>query len=130
NKFNWFDKDTFTDAMIEKYAAGGLKSVTEFRVVKQHISNSLKVNKTAILSKRLREFADDPELRVEHLEIEGASVGVLVRTMRRDIGKLRRTVSEIDVEQFYGEDEFWDELEQFSAVIQKKLKEVGRRSKQ
>jgi len=50
--------------------------------------------------------------------------------MRKDIGKLRQVVSEIDVDQFYGEDDFWDELDELVKVIQKKLKEVGRRTKQ
>ena len=129
NKFAWFSKSKFTDSMIEKYKEGGLKSVTEFRVIKQHISNAAKSDKVALLSKRFKEFVDDPKLRVDHLEIEGAGVAAQVRKMKKDIGKLRQVVSEIDVEQFYGEDDFWDELEQLAAVIHKKLKEVGRRTR-
>jgi hypothetical protein len=130
NAFDWFHKNKFTDAMIKKYEIGGLKAVTEFRVIKQHISNAAKSKKLTLLSKRFKEFIEDPKLKVEHLEIEGAGVAAQVRKMRKDIGKLRQIVSEIDVEQFYGEDDFWDELEQFAAIIQKKLKEVGRRTKQ
>ena len=37
--FSWFDKDEFTDQMLIKLAAKGLKSVTEFRIIKQHITN-------------------------------------------------------------------------------------------
>ena len=130
NKFEWFNKRKFTDAMIEKRNAGGLKAVTEFRVVKQHISNAAKSEKLTLLSKRLKEFVEDPELKVEHLEIEGVSVAAQVRKMRKDIGKLSQVVSEIDVEQFYGEDDFWDELDDLATVIRTKLKEVGRRTKQ
>lgn len=130
NKFSWFDKEDFTDAMIEKYEAHGLKSVTEFRTIKQHISNAAKSEKLTLLSKRFKEFVENPTLKVDHLEIEGAGVAVQVRKMRKDVGKLRQIVSEIDVEQFYGEEEFWDELEQLTKVIQTKLKEVGRRLKQ
>lgn len=130
NKFTWFNKDKFTDAMIEKYTARGLKSVTEFRVIKQHISNAAKSDKLTLLSKRFKEFVDNPRIKVEHLEIEGAGVAAQVRKMKKDIGKLRQVVSEIDVEQFYGEDDFWDELEALVTVIQEKLKEVGRRVKQ
>ena len=115
--------------MIKKKNAGGLKSVTEFRVIKQHISNAAKSEKLSLLSKRLREFAEDPKLKVDHLEIEGLSVAAQVRKMRKDIGKLSQVVSEIEVEQFYGEDEFWDELESLAAEIRKKLKEAGRRMK-
>jgi ParB family chromosome partitioning protein len=129
NKFGWFRKGKFTDAMIKKYEVHGLKSVTEFRVIKQHISNAAKSSKLPLLSKRFKEFVVDPALKVEHLEIEGAGVAAQVRKMRKDIGKLRQKVSEIDIEQFFGEDGFWDELEQLSAAIQLKLKELGRRTK-
>jgi hypothetical protein len=66
---------------------------------------------------------------VEHLEIEEAGVAAQVRKVRKDIGKLHQIISEIDIDQFYGEDDFWDELEELATVIQKKLKEVGRRTK-
>src|SRR5262249_15415438 len=59
NKFDWFSKNKFTDAMIKKYTAGALKSVTEFRVIKQHISNAAKAGKVALLSRRFKEFVDD-----------------------------------------------------------------------
>jgi ParB family transcriptional regulator, chromosome partitioning protein len=129
NNFAWYKKSKFTDAMIDKYTVGGLKSVTEFRVIKQHISNAAKSNKLGLLSKRLREFVEDPSLKVEHLEIEEAGIAAQVRKMSKDIGKLRQVVSELDVDQYYGEDDFWDMLEKLAVVIQKKLKEVGRRTK-
>jgi ParB family transcriptional regulator, chromosome partitioning protein len=129
NEFEWFDQKTFTDQMIKKYNAGALKAVTDFRIVKQHISNASKVRKLPLLSKRLREFAEKPELKVDHLEIEAAGVAAQVRRMTRDIGKLRQVISEIDADQFYGEEAFWNELESLVETIQKKLKELGRRAK-
>jgi hypothetical protein len=129
NKFVWFKKNKFTDAMIKKYTAGGLKSVTEFRIIKQHISNAAKSKKLALLANRFKQFVEDPKLKVEHLEIEEAGVAAQVRKVRKDIGKLHQIISEIDIDQFYGEDDFWDELEELATVIQKKLKEVGRRTK-
>src|SRR5207249_569667 len=97
NKFSWFNKNKFTDAMIEKYTAGGLKAVTEFRVIKQHISNASKSDKLTLLSKRMKEFVDEPKLKVEHLEIEEADVAAQVRKMRKEVGKLSQVVSELDV---------------------------------
>ena len=66
-KFPWFNKDTFTDAMLAKSEQGALKSVTEFRVVKQYINNAVKANKVATISKRLKEYADEPTLESDHL---------------------------------------------------------------
>jgi hypothetical protein len=49
--------------------------------------------------------------------------------MTKDVNKLTSMLSDIDVEEIYGEDAFWDHLEQLSATIREKLKEVGRRVK-
>lgn len=129
NKFNWFNKNTFTDAMIKKQMAKGLKSVTDFRIIKQHISNAEKAGKLTQMSKRLQEFTNQPDLRVDHLEIEGVGVSTQVRTMTKDIGKLRQTIKDIDVDEFVAEEDFWEDLEKLVATIQAKLQELGRRSK-
>jgi ParB/RepB/Spo0J family partition protein len=34
-KFDWFNKDRFTDQMLEKFDQGGIRAVTDFRTVKQ-----------------------------------------------------------------------------------------------
>ena len=129
NKFEWYDRDRFTDAMIAKYSAGAIRAVTEFRVIKQHISNAAKSKKVTLLSKRFKEFVDNPKIKVEHLEIEAAGVAAEVRKMRKDIGNLSRVVSEIDVDDFYGEEDLWNELEELAAIIREKLKEMGRRTR-
>jgi ParB family chromosome partitioning protein len=129
NGFPWFNKTAFTDAMIEKRKARGLRAVTEFRKIKQHISNADRAGKTSLLSKRFREFVDDPKIEVEHLEIEGVGVAAQARHMAKDIGKLRQAVSEIDVDQFLGEEKLWESLEELAAAIMAKLKESGRRTR-
>ena len=60
NKFVWFKKNHFTDAMIDKREAGGIKAVTDFRLIKQHISNAIKAGKTALLSRRFRSLPKPP----------------------------------------------------------------------
>lgn len=128
NKFEWFERDEFTDAMIEKQKAKALKAVTEFRVIKQHVSNANKAGKLKQISKRLQEFTEQPDLRVDHLEIEGVGVTTQVRAIKKDVGKLRQTIKDIDIDQFFGEEELWEDLEKLVATIQAKLKELGRRS--
>lgn len=59
--FQWFKKDVFTDAMLRKRKAKGLKAVTDFRLVKQYVTNAVKAGKTGIISGRLREFAETPD---------------------------------------------------------------------
>jgi hypothetical protein len=67
--------------------AKGLKAVTEFRVIKQHISNASKIDKLDLLSKRFKEFVEDPGLRVDHLEIQGAGVAAQVKKMTKDVAE-------------------------------------------
>src|ERR1700687_4604963 len=61
-KFSWFNKDKFTDDMLRKVEEKGIKSVTDFRIVKQYINNAVKAKKTPAISKRLQEFAEQPSL--------------------------------------------------------------------
>jgi ParB/RepB/Spo0J family partition protein len=129
NKFEWFDRDKFTDAMIEKQKAKGLRAVTEFRIIKQHISNANKAGKLRQLSKRLEEFTNQPDLRVDHLEIEGVGVATQVRAITKEVGKLRQIIRDIDVDEFFAEEQLWDDLEKLASTIQSKLQELGRRSK-
>lgn len=129
NKFDWFKKGPFTDAMIEKRIVGGMKAVTEFRKIKQHISNAHKAGKVNLLSKRLMEFASDPELKVEHLEIESVGVAAQAREMTKSVAKLQQQVSELDTEQFYGEDELWQSLDALASAIRQKLRGISWRTK-
>jgi ParB/RepB/Spo0J family partition protein len=129
NKFSWFRKAAFTDAMIQKRRVGGLKAVTEFRQIKQKINNAHKAGKDALLSKRFQEFVNDPALTVEHLEIESAGIAAQAREIAKSVTKLNQLVSEIDTEQFYGEDKLWEGLEALALAIREKLREIGWRSK-
>jgi ParB family transcriptional regulator, chromosome partitioning protein len=127
NKFSWFKRDQFTDDMLKKVKAKGIKSVTDFRVVKQYINNAVKAKKTAAISGRLEQFAKNPELPPEHLNIESAKVVAEAKKLRVSVDKLYAQLSEIDVEDFYGQNDLWDKLHSLSILIRTKLRELGRR---
>jgi ParB family chromosome partitioning protein len=127
NKFSWFRKDEFTDAMLQKMSHRGIRSVTDFRVVKQHITNAVKANKIPTVSKRLEEFAKDPELTPDHLNIGSASVIAEAKKVIRAVDHLYSQIDSIDVENFYGEEAMWDKLEGMSRLIKGKLRAIGRR---
>ena len=127
NKFEWFDKDEFTDAMLEKLHAGGLKSVTDFRLVKQHISNAVKAGKLKTISKRLQEFSQRPALDVNHLNIRAAAVSATASKMLKAADKLYEQIDEIDLDAFYGEEDLWSRLESLANLIRDRLKALGRR---
>jgi ParB family chromosome partitioning protein len=127
NKFDWFNKDRFTDAMLKKHESKALKAVTEFRVVKQHITNAVRANRIGTLSKRMREFTEKVDLGSEHLSIEPAEITANARKLQKAALALTKSVEAIDVAEWYGENSLWDQLEALAAAIRRKLKESGRR---
>jgi ParB family transcriptional regulator, chromosome partitioning protein len=126
-KFAWFNKDRFTDDMLKKADAKGIKSVTDFRIVKQHINNAVKVGKIAAISKRLQEFAAQPSLTPDHLNIESAKVAADAKKVLKSVDRLYAQINDIDVNQYYGEETMWSRLEALARLIHEKLKTLGRR---
>jgi ParB family chromosome partitioning protein len=130
NSFDWYQKDRFTHAMLERYTSGKLKAVTDFRVVKEHITNARKAGKDAQISRRLREFAEDADLLIEHLQISSASAAAEAEAIRKRIEKLAADLGSLDAQSCYGEHTLWEALESLLALIKKKLREAGRRVKE
>ncbi len=126
-KFAWFNKDRFTDDMLKKVEEKGIKAVTDFRIVKQYINNAVKVRKIAAISKRLQEFAANPLLTPDHLNIESAKVAAEAKKVLKAADNLYAQVHNIDVEDFYGEEAMWSRLDSLARLIREKLRALGRR---
>jgi ParB family transcriptional regulator, chromosome partitioning protein len=127
NKFPWFRKNKFTDSMLLKAEEKGIKAVTDFRIVKQHINNAVKVGKVAVVSKRLQEFARQPSLTPDHLNIESAKIAADAKRVLKIVERLYAQVNAIDVDQYYGEEKMWSRLESLAQLIREKLRTLGRR---
>ena len=127
-KFDWFNKDRFTDQMLEKFDQGGIRAVTDFRTVKQYINNAVKAKKVNVVSRRLREFAEQPALTPDHLNIESAKIAAEAKKVLKSVENLYAQVNEIDVDEYYGEEAMWDRLESLAQLIREKLKALGRRA--
>ena len=127
----WYDRDGFIDRMLEKYQArdSGIKSVTDFRTIKQHITAAAKANQVAKVLQRLKEFLSGDELAISHLEISSATIHRRAAKLSSGIGKLIEELHKVEARDFYGEEEFWKKLEQIVALIQKKLRDADRRLK-
>jgi ParB/RepB/Spo0J family partition protein len=126
-KFPWFEKDKFTDDMLKKVDQKGIKSVTDFRIVKQYINNAVKAKKTPAISARLREFAAQPRLTPDHLNIESATVAAEAQKVLKSVENLYEQIEAIDIEQYFGEEAMWARLESLAKLIRKKLRDLGRR---
>ncbi len=131
NKMEWYNKDKFTKNMLEKYQnkESGLKAVTDFRVMKQHINNARKANQDKTITKKLREFCQSNELTLDHLIIQSASVAANAKKLLTSIKKLEDQIIDLDVEEYFGEEEIWSHLEKLVSTVQKKLRQAGRRIK-
>jgi ParB family transcriptional regulator, chromosome partitioning protein len=129
---DWYSKDKFVDQMLDKYqnGSGAIKSVTDFRTVKQHITNACRAKKESLLSRKLREFMDDRSKPVDHLRIDEADVSAGARKLIANLEKIEISVNEIDIEEFYGEEKLWDTMERLLKLIRSKLQAAGRRVKE
>ncbi len=128
-KMDWFTPDKFTQSMLEKYEnkKGGLISVTSFREIKQDITNAVKVGKTEVITKKLKNYIQDDTLDLDHLKIKSADISASSRKILTSINKLEKSLKEIDVNDYYGEEEFWQSLEKLLKLIISSLNAVGRR---
>jgi ParB family transcriptional regulator, chromosome partitioning protein len=127
NTFEWFKKDQFTKDMLNRYQTGKLRSVTDFRKIKQHINNARLAGEERQISRRLKEFSADADLPIEHLEISSASVTAEASAIRKQTDKLFSDIEKLDVDSFLGENELWESLERLSKAIRRKLIAAGRR---
>jgi len=126
-KVSWFKKDKFTDDMLRKVEQKGIKAVTDFRIVKQYINNAVKAKKISAISKRLQEFAEQPSLTPDHLNIESAKVAAEAHKVLKSVESLYAQINAIDVDEYYGEEAMWDRLESLAQLIREKLRAMGRR---
>jgi ParB-like chromosome segregation protein Spo0J len=127
-KFDWFSRPKFTQQMLGKYGPKkAIRSVTDFRLIKQHINNARKSNKLPELGRRLKTFAEDEATTITHLQIASASVAAVARKLTSDIAKLSTALKHLDVNQFYGQEELWNRLSELIEIVRAKLKEADKR---
>lgn len=129
NSFEWFKKDQFTKQMLERYQAKRLKSVTDFRKIKQAINQARIAGKEKEIGKRLQAFAVNLEIDIGYLEIASAAVTAEARSVAKQANQMNDFLEKIDVDSFLGEDNFWTTLEVLARTIRIKLLESGRRAK-
>lgn len=126
NKMEWYNKRQFTERMLFKYQnKKGLKAVTDFRIMKQHLSNARRAGKDRTISKKLREFTNDDTLTLDHLALPAADISASARKLLRNVEKLQSALSELNVDEYYGEKELWKALEKLLKTIRSKLRAAG-----
>lgn len=128
SKMNWFSKVKFTEQMLGKYGSDKpIRSVTDFRLIKQHINNARKSGKLTEMSHRLREFSEHIEIPITHLALESAHFALAAKKTISQVDDLNEMISKLDVERFVGEEDLWLGLIRLYKSIGQKLKEADRR---
>lgn len=128
-KMSWFRRDRFIDQMLGKYliAPKIIKSVTDFRLIKQHMSNARKAGKHHQISSRLRRFAENREVPIDTLEVREAKIHAAASKLVRDVMRIKNAIDQIDVESYYGEEELWNALLALMRRLQQKLHQADKR---
>ncbi|MCW0234259.1 MAG: ParB N-terminal domain-containing protein [Ferrovibrio sp.] len=131
-KADGFKKGRTIDRMLDKYQnkGSGIKAITDFRIIKQHLTAAAKANKVTRIQKKFQEFLDDDTLQIDHLEINAAAVQKKSKVLTRTVTRLTEELAEIDAMDFYGEEQLWLALERLRDTIKEKLKEADRREPQ
>jgi len=130
NKMKWFHKDRFTQRMLDKYKdKAGIKAVTDFRIIKQHLNNARRARQETAIDKRLKAFTANDSLTLDHLLIKSADISASARMLLSRLRKLETELKEMDPDDYYGEEELWQTLEELFATIKSKLLAAGRRPK-
>jgi ParB family chromosome partitioning protein len=132
NSMKWFSRDKFTERMLVKYLdrRSGLKSVTDFRLMKQYISNALRAGQTRQITSRLKEFTFDDSLTLEHLAIRVADISAEAKRLVTSIERMEVAIAGLVAADFYGEAQLWKSLERLLKLIRTKLLDAGRRPKE
>jgi hypothetical protein len=124
----WFDRDWVTKRALEKYtAAKGIKSVTDFRKVKQQVRVAVEAKKVREISKKLREYFEKDELGIDHLEIPASSLRQNFVALEKRLTGVEDSLENLDVETVLGEEKFWRRIENLYLLLSKKLAQAGRR---
>ena len=128
-EFEWFSPTKFTRQMLAKYTEEPrtVKAVTDFRLVKQHITSARRIGALRKFSNRLRDFAETHETPLQHLEIQEASIHAEAKTITKRLDALHDLFGSLDVETFYGEEELWKSTIRLVEVLERKLKEADKR---
>jgi ParB family transcriptional regulator, chromosome partitioning protein len=128
-KFGWFREKYFIRQMLRKYHAKSktIRAVTDFRLIKQHITNARRAHQLKRFSVKLKHFVDNIQVPISYLEIASAIAHAEAKEITRKVLTLEHLISELDVEEFYGEEELWKAIDRLLEVLQLKLKKANKR---
>ena len=131
SKMEWYKRDTLIKRFLFKYQnkLSGFRSVTDFRKIKQFISLVRATDQEMQFERKFKKFVFDDKLGISYLEIGAARIHREAGKLVKVLGRLYDDLQKIEVNEFFGEEELWKELERLLALIRRKLASADRRSR-
>jgi ParB family transcriptional regulator, chromosome partitioning protein len=128
-KFDWFKEARFIKQMLVKYQheSKTIKAVTDFRLIKQHITNARKAKQLKRLGLRLKRFVEEITIPISHLEIASASAHAEARVLTKKLTRLEESIRALEIEDLYGEEELWKAMDRLIGVLQTALRKADKR---
>lgn len=128
-KLDWFKEKRFIRQMLAKYhdESKTIRAVTDFRLIKQHITNARKARQIKRFSQRLKRFVDEITVPISHLEVASATAHAEARALIKKVVALEHLINEIEIEQLYGEEGLWKAMDQLLIAIQTALRKANKR---
>lgn len=128
-KAKWYDRDFVISGFLRKYQErlSGIRSIVDFRKIKSHISAAKKADRVPDVLTRLREFLKSDDLEIDHLEIDTARIHKEAASLLRTVSKLSTSIADMDPDEFSGEEELWESLEELYLTTKNKLLSADRR---
>lgn len=125
----WFSQSHMIARFLYKYEhrLSGFKAITDFRKIKQYLAAARAAKQEKTILAHLRTFIDDDRRDISYLEIGAARIRREATTIVKHVEKLIKTLKEIDVDEFLGEEDLWKHLEALVTTLRKKLSAADRR---
>lgn len=130
SRADWFDRDRIIEIFLRKYQEqlSGFRAITDFRKIKQHITAARAAGQEDHILSLFKDFLSSDAMEIADLEIDTARYHRQASGLVRAISRIRDEVESLDVDGFIGEEELWEEIEKFVAIMRTKLREADRRS--
>jgi ParB family chromosome partitioning protein len=125
----WYDRNHIIDRFLYKYnhKLSGFKTVTDFRKIKQYLAAARVAGQEKAILTRLQKFIDDDSKLISSLEIDVARIRREAAVISRHVDQLTNTLEALDAEEFLGEEDLWEKLEDLLRAIRRSLTAADRR---
>jgi len=128
---DWYNRNHLIDRFLHKYEnkLSGFRSITDFRKIKQYLTAARAAGREELILTRMKRFIDDDTKDISSLEIDAARIKRHADRLTRNISRILEELGEVDVQDYLGEEELWDELERLLVQTRKMLAAADRRPK-